>query len=66
MHTFDCVLYRIIIIDIVGALRIDYITDIIVVLICDINIYNIMRRNMVRQRVDPVLAPDQFSVARPL
>ena len=25
-----------------------------------------MRRNMVRQRVDPVLAPDQFSVARPL
>ena len=25
-----------------------------------------MRCNMVRQRVDPVLAPDQFSVARPL
>ena len=25
-----------------------------------------MRCNTVRQRVDPVLAPDQFSVARPL
>ena len=25
-----------------------------------------MRHNTVRQRVDPVLAPDQFSVARPL
>ena len=25
-----------------------------------------MRCNMVRRRVDPVLAPDQFSVARPL
>ena len=25
-----------------------------------------MRRNTVRQKVDPVLAPDQFSVARPL
>ena len=25
-----------------------------------------MRCNMVRCRVDPVLAPDQFSVARPL
>ena len=25
-----------------------------------------MRHNMVKQRVDPVLAPDQFSVARPL
>ena len=25
-----------------------------------------MKRNMVRHRVDPVLAPDQFSVARPL
>ena len=29
-------------------------------------IYIIMRHNMIRQRVDPVLAPDQFSVARPL
>ena len=29
-------------------------------------IYVIMRHNNVRQRVDPVLAPDQFSVARPL
>ena len=25
-----------------------------------------MRCNTVRQKVDPVLAPDQFSVARPL
>ena len=25
-----------------------------------------MKHNNVRQRVDPVLAPDQFSVARPL
>ena len=25
-----------------------------------------MRHNTVRQRVDPVLVPDQFSVARPL
>ena len=25
-----------------------------------------MRHNNARQRVDPVLAPDQFSVARPL
>ena len=25
-----------------------------------------MRHNTVRQRVDPVLSPDQFSVARPL
>ena len=25
-----------------------------------------MRCNMIRRRVDPVLAPDQFSVARPL
>ena len=25
-----------------------------------------MRHNIVRQRVDPVLAPDQFSIARPL
>ena len=25
-----------------------------------------MRCNTVRRRVDPVLAPDQFSVARPL
>ena len=25
-----------------------------------------MRHNMVRHRVDPVLAPNQFSVARPL
>ena len=27
---------------------------------------NIMRHHTVRRRVDPVLAPDQFSVARPL
>ena len=25
-----------------------------------------MRRHIARRRVDPVLAPDQFSVARPL
>ena len=25
-----------------------------------------MKHHMVRRRVDPVLAPDQFSVARPL
>ena len=25
-----------------------------------------MRRHIARHRVDPVLAPDQFSVARPL
>ena len=31
-----------------------------------ISIYVIMRCNNIRQRVDPVLAPDQFSVARPL
>ena len=30
------------------------------------DICNIMRRNTIRRRVDPVLAPGQFSVARPL
>ena len=41
-----------------------------ILVVCTVSIlehmYIIMRCKNIKQRVDPVLAPDQFSVARPL